>query len=167
LKYGFIAGEQRFFFILSIIDVYDRSVVGYHMGLRCEGKDAARVLEQSLWRRRLYQSDDKPVIRLDNRPQFTSHVFQNTCKRLEMEHERIPCRTPNLNAHIESFHRILEDECLGRYEFQSYEEAYKAVSEFIRFYNEQRIYSSILYMAPYEFYRKHKLDGTLIKEVKA
>jgi len=27
-----------------------------------------------------------------------------------MEHERIPCRTPNLNAHIESFHRILENE---------------------------------------------------------
>ncbi|MFC7061683.1 integrase core domain-containing protein [Halobacillus seohaensis] len=27
-----------------------------------------------------------------------------------MEHERIPPKTPNANAHIESFHRLLEDE---------------------------------------------------------
>ncbi|NLX87269.1 MAG: transposase, partial [Clostridiales bacterium] len=47
------------------------------------------------------------------------------CSSLGIEHERIPCRTPNLNAHIESFHRILEDECLGRCEFGSYEEAYR------------------------------------------
>ena len=25
-----------------------------------------------------------------------------------------------MNAHIESFHRILEDDCLSRYEFESY-----------------------------------------------
>jgi len=136
LKYGFITGEQRFFFIQSIIDVYDRSIVGYHIGLRCTGKDATRSLEQSLWNRKILNCEQKPVIRSDNGPQFTSRVFQNTCSALEMEHERIPCRTPNLNAHIESFHRILEDDCLSRYEFQSYEEAYKAVTEFIKFYNE-------------------------------
>lgn len=131
LKYGFIAGEQRFFFIQSIIDVYDRSIVGYHIGLRCEGKDAARVLEQSLWNRKLLTNEKRPVIRSDNGPQFTSCIFRNTCSSLGIEHERIPCRTPNLNAHIESFHRILEDECLGRCEFGSYEEAYRTVSEFI------------------------------------
>ena len=63
-------------------------------------------------------------------------------KDLEMEHERIPFRMPNLNAHIEFFHRILEDDCLSRYEFDSYEEAYRVVTEFIGFYNEQRIHSS-------------------------
>lgn len=126
LKYGFIAGEQRFFFIQCIIDVYDCFIVGYHIGLRCEGKDASRVLEQSLWNRKLLNSSKKPVIRSDNAPQFTSHIFENTCSNLGIEHERIPCRTPNLNAHIESFHRILEDECLSRQEFQSYEEAYRS-----------------------------------------
>ncbi|MFU2108891.1 integrase core domain-containing protein [Paenibacillus larvae] len=34
-----------------------------------------------------------------------------------MEHERIPPKTPNMNAHIESFHQLLQDECLARYEF--------------------------------------------------
>jgi putative transposase len=33
LKYGYIAGMDRFFFMMSIIDVYDRCIVGYHIGL--------------------------------------------------------------------------------------------------------------------------------------
>ncbi len=166
LKYGYISGEQRFFFIQSMIDIYDRSIVGYHIGLRCTGQDAARVLEQSFWERRLFCGENKPVIRTDNGPQFTSHKFQNRVNDLAMEHERIPFRMPNLNAHIESFHRILEDDCLSRYEFDSYEEAYRVVAKFIRFYNEQRIHSSIGYLAPNEFYNNHLVNGLTTREIR-
>jgi len=51
VKYGFIAGEHRFFFLLSLIDVYDREVVDYHNGLTCEGKHAAQILQRALWKR--------------------------------------------------------------------------------------------------------------------
>ncbi|MBO8170214.1 MAG: IS3 family transposase, partial [Thermoanaerobacteraceae bacterium] len=57
------------------------------------------------------------------------------------------------------------DECLGRYEFQSYGEAYKAVSEFIRRYNQKRIHSSIRYMTPNDFYRNHILHGITTREI--
>ena len=166
LKFGFVGGEQRFFFIQSVIDIYDRSIVGYHIGLQCTGQDAARALEQSLWNRKLIHSKNKPVIRSDNGPQFTSQKFQNKVSALKVEHERIPFRTPNLNAHIESFHRIMEDECLCRYEFESYEDAYKAVTEFIRFYNEERIHSSIFYLAPSEFYSNHIANGLTTREIR-
>ncbi|WP_156473408.1 integrase core domain-containing protein, partial [Clostridium colicanis] len=43
----------------------------------------------------------------------------------------------NKNAHVESFHRILEDDCLKKYEFQSYAEAYEVVNEFMEFYNKK------------------------------
>ncbi|WP_420841083.1 integrase core domain-containing protein [Anaerosalibacter massiliensis] len=52
-----------------------------------------------------------------------SHKFEDACKELNLEHERIPFKAPNKNAHIESFHRLLEDECLSKYEFESYTEA--------------------------------------------
>ncbi|MEZ2737687.1 IS3 family transposase [Aneurinibacillus aneurinilyticus] len=48
VKCGFIAGEQRFFFLLSLIDVYDRSVIDYHIRLNCEGKHASQVLQRAL-----------------------------------------------------------------------------------------------------------------------
>lgn len=48
LKYAYIPGIDRFFFIMSIIDVYDRCIVGYHIGLRALAVDALRVLRQAL-----------------------------------------------------------------------------------------------------------------------
>ncbi|MCM2534505.1 integrase core domain-containing protein [Neobacillus pocheonensis] len=80
------------------------------------------------------------MIRSDNGPQFISHAFEQGCLEFQTEHERIPPKTPNMNAHIESFHRILEDDCFSRFQFETYEE----VAWFMKFYNEQRIHSSIL-----------------------
>lgn len=60
---------------------------------------------------------------------------------------------------IEAFHRILEDECLSRYEFESFAHAYKIVSEFFKVYNKVRIHSSIGYLSPNEYYAK-VLDNT-------
>jgi putative transposase len=66
------------------------------------------------------RAEQKPVIRSDNGPQFISNLFEETCLEFGIEHERIPFKTPNLNAHIESFNAILEEECLSRREFASY-----------------------------------------------
>ncbi|MEZ2661248.1 transposase [Aneurinibacillus aneurinilyticus] len=166
IKYGYIAGEDRFFFIQSVLDVYDRSVITYHIGLSCEAKDASRTVQQALFKRQLFESDARPVLRSDNGSQFTAHHFTQACEALGIVHERIPPRTPNMNAHIEAFHRILEDECLARYEFLSYTEAYQVVSEFMRFYNERRIHSSICDLAPQEFYAVQTERKFVIKEVR-
>jgi len=152
LKYGYIKGEDRFFFILSYIDVFDRNIVDYHIGLSCTAEDAVNILKRALWYRNLYEKDTKPVIRSDNGPQFISNVFQDFCNKYNIKHERIPFKSPNLNAHIEAYHSILEDECLSRYEFNTYEEAYEAVTRFVKFYNNQRIHGSIRGLSPTEYY---------------
>ncbi|WP_172968356.1 integrase core domain-containing protein [Weizmannia acidilactici] len=84
---------------------------------------------------------------------------------MKMEHERIPPKTPNMNAHIESFLRIFEDDCLSRWQFESYTEAYKAVTEFMVIYNERRMHSSLQDLSPMEFYEKQRTD-LKIKEVR-
>jgi len=58
----------------------------------------------------------------DNGPQFISSLFEETCTNLKIEHERIPFKTPNKNAHIESFNNIHEHECLACNEFETYAE---------------------------------------------
>lgn len=103
IKYGYIEGEQRFFFILSYIDVYDRSIIDYHMSLSCTGKDAIQTLNRALFKRQQFDQMEKPVIRIDNGPQFISHAFEQGCEKFQVEHERIPPRTPNMNAHIDRF----------------------------------------------------------------
>ncbi|MEJ9216541.1 integrase core domain-containing protein, partial [Aneurinibacillus thermoaerophilus] len=128
--------------------------------------DASRTIQQALFKRQLFGTDTLPVLRSDNGPQFTSHHFTQACETFGIVHERIPPRTPNMNGHIEAFHRILEDECLARYEFMSYAEAYQVVTEFIRFYNERRIHSSICDLAPQEFYALQIERKFVIREVR-
>lgn len=157
VKYGYIKEEDRFFYVLSYIDVYDRSIVDYHIGLSCKAEDAIITLKRAMIKRGLHNKENNLVIRSDNGPQFISYQFENECIKLKLEHERIPYNTPNKNAHIESFHRILEDECLSRHEFKSFAHAYKEVSEFIKYYNKTRIHGSIGYISPNEYYKKVQL----------
>lgn len=166
IKYGYIEGEDRFLFIFSIIDVYDRSIIDYHIGLRCNANDAIQTLSRSLLKRQQYEQTEKPVMRTDNGPQFISHTFGQFCEKTGMEHERIPPKTPNMNAHIESFHRILEDDCLSRFQFETYGEAYKEIAAFMDFYNRRRIHSSILDLSPAEFYKLQKDGDTRIKKIR-
>lgn len=147
IKYVYITGEHRFFFLMSIIDVYDRAIVDYHIGLSCEGQHAAQILQCALWKRQLFQSDNRPVIRTDNGPQFISHAFEEGCERLGVMHERIPPKTPNKNAHIESFHSQLESDRLSAVEFEKYQAGYAVVTEYISFYNQRRIHGSLYDLA--------------------
>ena len=149
---------------MSFIDVYDRNIIDYHMGLSCTGEDVKQTLKRALFKRQQFDKVEKPVIRTDNGPQFICHTFEQFCEDCEIEHERIPPRTPNMNAHIESFHRVFEDDCLSRWQFETYEEAYREVTEFMVYYNERRIHSSLLDLSPKEFYEKQ--ESLVIKEVR-
>ncbi|MCL6577536.1 MAG: IS3 family transposase [Kyrpidia sp.] len=158
IKYRYILGEERFFFVLSYLDVYDRQIVGYHIGLTCEARHATETFRPALWNRQLNRPPF-PVVRSDNGPQFVSHLFESECEQLGVEHERIPPKTPNMNAHIESYHRLLEDECLSIHGFISYAEAYEAVANYVQLYNTQRLHSSLHYLSPVEFHRQHQETG--------
>jgi putative transposase len=151
IKYGYIAGEQRFFFLMSILDVFDRSIIAYHLGLTCESRHLVQITQEALMKRQLFDEGDKPTIRTDNGPQFISHLFEETCERYGLIHERIPPKTPNKNAHIESFHSIVEQECYSWNEFDNYQQAYQVVTEFIQYYNQRRIHGSLYDLAPYEY----------------
>ena len=94
-----------------------------------------------------------PRIRTDNGPQFIARFFIELCQKLGITHERIPVGTPNLNAHIEAFHSILEDDCYSRHQFNTYAEAYEQVSLYMEYYNQRRRHGSLNNMAPERYYQ--------------
>ncbi len=151
LKYGYIHGEDRFFYKLSYLDVFDRMIVNSHIGLTCEAKDAVFSLKSALEKRNL-KTGKSLIVRSDNGPQFISQLYEEACRELHIEHERIPVKCPNKNAHIEAYHRILEDDCYSLYQFQNYEQAYAAVVQNDEYYYNVRIHSAIRYLPPIEYY---------------
>ena len=132
LNMAILKGKTDSSLYYQSINVYDRSIVEYYMGLGCTTKDLKQTLLRALFKRQRINELEKPVIRTDNGPQFISHAFGEFCEKYTLEHERIPPKTPNMNAHIESFYRIFEDDCLSRWQFETYVQAYVAVAEFKR-----------------------------------
>lgn len=160
IKYGSIEQSGRFFFLASAIDVFDRCIVGYYRGSHCKTNDITKMLQEALFRRdvHLTKGQDQPVliIRTDNGPQFVSNAFGEFCEHQGVIHERIPKKTPNLNAFIESFHSILERECFQRTAFEFFDQAYHTIDEFIDFYNNRRFHGSLNYLPPMKFYELAK-----------
>jgi putative transposase len=162
LKYGYVDGERRFFFILAFIDVYLRQVVGAHVGLRCQAGDLCNTLARALLAEGI-TAEHGLVIRSDNGPQMTANELSRWLAQLEekLSHEFIPVRTPNKNAHIESFFSILELEFLSVTYFKNFEEAYEKTHKFIRFYNQERLHGSIGDIPPAEALDMYKRGDAL------
>jgi len=149
IKYGYVEGENRFFFLMAFIDIFNREIKGYHIGLRCTAKDILFALEFALKKHNVNPAD--LVIRSDNGTQMTSYMFSKEVGELGLEHEFTPPATPNLNAYIESFFSIVDRELFQGRTYDSYSEAYGELVEFIQFYNEERPHSSLGMMTPNEF----------------
>jgi len=80
VKYGYVAGEGRLFYVISIIDVEDRNIFAFHIDLSYTSEDAVSVIKNALFKRQLCDSHIKPVIRLDNGPQYISDIYNNACE---------------------------------------------------------------------------------------
>ena len=92
IQYGYVAGKLRHFYVASIIDIFDRSIVAHYRGKSCSAADIEKTVQKAILYRR---ADAKSlIIRTDNGPQFISKAFHEYCERMELEHERIPNKTP-------------------------------------------------------------------------
>lgn len=152
VKYGYVAGKRRHFYVANIIDVFDRNLVGHYRGKTCRAIDIIKTVQKALFKRGVLNQEHPLVIRTDNGPQFVSKAFSEfIVAHTNIEHERIPNQMPNMNAYVESFHSILERECFQRHCFESYEEAFQVVDRFMDFYNNRRLHGSLKDVPPIEY----------------
>jgi putative transposase len=81
----------------------------------------------------------------------TSRHFVAWCSEQGIELVHIEPGKPVQNAHVESFHGKLRDECLNASWFANLFEARRKIGTLRREYNEERPHSSLGYKTPAEF----------------
>lgn len=137
---------------MAFIDVFSKKAINYFIGTSVKAGDLIFTLNQALIKEGI-TPEHELMIRSDNGPQMSSNRFYFFLKRLEqkLSHEFIPPRTPNRNAYIEAFFSILENEWIVPRYFHTYADAYKAMVDFIEFYNNRRILGSIGNRSPKQF----------------
>ena len=104
-----------------------------------------RVRESAPFEIRLVQSD--------NGPEFTIG-FTHELKRIGISHRHSRVRRSNDQAHVERFNRTIQEECLD-YVSRSVPKLRKAISEYLPYYNGQRIHMGIGYRTPEEVMQRY------------
>ena len=121
----------------------------------CLKGDVKRIIDEAIRVRNISLTNIKLRIRSDNGCQFISTLIREYLESLRVQQEHIHKGEPLENAHIESFHSILEFEFALVFEFDSFEECEKKLKEWMNFYNNERIHSALNYRTPRECYEEY------------
>lgn len=139
-------------FLSMVKDLFDNSIRGYCVSRNNDLKLVADTLRETFIN--IKTNTDKPILlHSDQGFQYTSKLYE----RLTSQYGITPSmsRKGNCfdNAAAENFFSHLKSELINRVKLKDYEEAKKAIDDYIRYYNNKRIQVK-LKMAPLE-YRSH------------
>jgi len=134
--------------VLSVVDAYTRECLALEVDTSFASRRVTRVLEQIASARGVPQA-----IRCDNGPELTSRHFLAWCVERQIELIHIQPGKPTQNAHVESFHGRLREECLNVSWFQNLFDARRRIAAWRKEYNQERPHSSLGYRTPEEFAR--------------
>jgi len=141
--------------LIAVMDAGSREIVGYRFSPRGRAIEAIDALEQGLIRTYgILKVPQELTLRSDNASIFLAHDFVKTAKRYSIIQEFTPKYSPEYNGSIERFFRTLKQECVWLNRFETFEEAENVISEWIEYYNRERLHSSLGYLTPTEW-RNH------------
>jgi putative transposase len=132
--------------VLSVVDAYTRECLALEVDTSFASRRVTRVLEVIAAER-----GQPTAIRCDNGPELTSRHFLAWCVERQIELVHIQPGKPTQNAHLESFHGRLREECLAVSWFQNLFDARRKIAAWRKDYNEERPHSSLGYRTPKEF----------------
>lgn len=155
IKYIWIAGKRRNALVLSVIDVFSRWVLGQMVSYSIRKEDVVELFDQLF---ALYPMPVRIYVRNDNGSQMESHLVQQYFADREVTQEFTRPATPEQNAHIESYHSIIERVICARYEFEDLSEAVDTFNRWLNFYNYERLHSGTNYLSPYQYLLSEGID---------
>jgi putative transposase len=159
IKYVWVGGKQKNAQILTVIDVYSRWNVGQYIGFSIESQHVKKLFEDIF--KELYLPT-KFFVRNDNGSQFIANEVQEFFVKKGVTQEFTKPATPQQNAHIESYHSIMESVICQRFELNDINELRKVMQDFRNFYNFERIHGGIGFVSPFEYLQLKNFNINLI-----
>ena len=145
IKYIYIKGKRRNALLLTVIDVYSRWILGQYLSWHISKRDVIRLFDNIFDN---YTMPKQIYVRNDNGSQMVAQSVQKYFEKMNVVQEFTKPATPEQNAHIESYHSIIERVICQRYEFDDINQAGQTFNRFLMFYNYKRIHSGIGYISP-------------------
>lgn len=147
-------GKDGWCSFTAIIDCCDRHIVGWRLAESGVSKHAAAALEEALIIRKEELKSTELTLRSDNGLIFGSKIFVSIVSNWGIGQEYITPYTPEQNGLIERFFRSLKEECVWQHQFNSRDEAFVIISNWLDKYHKERPHSALNYLTPEEFKKR-------------
>lgn len=150
LDISYIPMRRGFMYLVAIMDLYSRYIVGWSLSNTMEAEWVVETLKAAIDRH------GKPgIINSDQGSQFTSDEYVEYVKSLETVKISMDGKGRAIdNVFIERFFRTIKYEKIYLEHPETGQELHQVCSQFIDYYNERRDHSSIGDVPPINAYRR-------------
>jgi putative transposase len=148
IKYVYIHGERRWAYLLTLMDVFTRCLLGQLFARSIRACDVINLLQQNAPN---WTTTERIRLRTDHGSQFIANQLVPVLEALTIDHEFTHPGVPEDNAFIEAWHSIFQTEVTDRYEFACFQEAADTIKRHRHWYQHHRLHGSLNYQTPEEF----------------
>ena len=147
----YIALGPIFVYLFAIIDVYSRKIVGWHLGFNARVESMKKAWDKALVNENLIDIPGAPKLPIalsDHGVQMAGKTAKQFFKDLGIKQLFARYQTPQDNAWIESWFRILKYDWLQYKDYVSFDQIKSIIREFVTVYNTLRYHGAIGYVTP-------------------
>jgi putative transposase len=154
---SFQLSDLRPLFLILVTDCCTREIVGWSLDRRCRASEWVAALRMALEGRGLTSKElcRQLTLRVDNGAQPCSRKFTEYLGKTGVTGQYTGYNAPDDNAYVERVIRTVKEEEIWLNLYDTVSEARAAVEEYVRYYNEERLHSSLGYRPPKEFAAAH------------
>jgi len=138
---------HRFGYLSTLMDRYSRRIVGWTFGLDMGEHLVVDSLRKAITSR---QPSSELIHHTDRGGQYAGRTYREILKRAAIRQSMSRAGDCYDNAFMESCYGTIKTE-LQMTEYKSCEEAIRELTDFINYYNFERLHSSIRYLSPSHF----------------
>ena len=144
-------------YIVVVLDWYTKKIVGYYGGLQCRSQHWLEALDMAVNRQFTGGvRDERLFLMSDNGSQPTSVSFMKACRGMGITQAFTSYNNPKGNADTERVFRTMKEELLWLKEWTSPFDLIDALSNWIAYYNEKYLHSTLGYKSPIKFEKEYQ-----------
>jgi transposase InsO family protein len=142
----YIRLRRQFIYLAIILDVFTRSLRGWHLGRTLSSDLALTALDRAL-------TQHQPQIHhSDQGVQYAAHGYVERLQTIGTQISMAAAGQPSENPYAERVIRTIKEEEVYLNEYENYADAYQRIGHFIEdVYQTKRIHSALGYLTPAEF----------------